>query len=207
VEFQDVVRRRRMVRRFSPEEVPSETVDRLVRNAVRAPSAGFSQGWSFLVLTEPADRERFWAAATPADSERDMSTWLAGMRTAPVLIVALCSKDAYLGRYAEADKGWADRDEARWPVPYWHVDAGMASLLMLQTAVDEGLGACFFGIGAGEMPAFREAFGIPDEWTQTGVVAVGHHAVEGGAKGSPTRRRRRPLDDVVHRGRWVPGGA
>ncbi len=205
MEFQDVVRRRRMVRRFTDEPVPPETVDRLVRNAVRAPSAGFSQGWSFLVLTEPADRERFWTAATPAASERDMSSWLAGMRTAPVLVVALCSKDAYLGRYAEADKGWTDRDEARWPVPYWHVDAGMASLLMLQTAVDEGLGACFFGIGAGEMPAFREAFGIPDAWVQTGVVAVGHPADAGSgvaARGSPTRRRRKPLEDVVHRGRW-----
>ena len=205
MEFQDVVRRRRMVRRFTDEPVPPETVDRLVRNAVRAPSAGFSQGWSFLVLTEPEDRERFWTAATPADSDRDMSTWLAGMRTAPVLVVALCSKDAYIGRYAEPDKGWTDRDDARWPVPYWHVDAGMASLLMLQTAVDEGLGACFFGVGAGEMPAFRAAFGIPDEWVQTGVVAVGHEADPGSgavAKGSPTRRRRKPLEEVVHRGRW-----
>ncbi|GAA1730139.1 hypothetical protein GCM10009809_27090 [Isoptericola hypogeus] len=209
MEFQDVVRRRRMVRRFTDEEVSPEVVDRLVRNAVRAPSAGFSQGWSFLVLTEPEDRDRFWTAATPArrpepaegSSQRDMSTWLDGMRTAPVLVVALCSKDAYLGRYAEADKGWTDRDEARWPVPYWHVDAGMAALLMLQTAVDEGLGACFFGVGAGETPAFREAFGIPDAWVQTGVVAVGHPA-DGGAKGSPTRRRRKPLEDVVHRGRW-----
>ncbi len=103
MEFQDVVRRRRMVRRFTGEEVAPDVVDRLVRNAVRAPSAGFSQGWSFLVLTTPDERERFWAAATPAASERNMSTWLAGMRTAPVLVVVLCSKDAYLGRYAEPD--------------------------------------------------------------------------------------------------------
>jgi nitroreductase len=201
MEFQDVVRHRRMVRRFTDEPVAPETVDRLLRNAVRAPSAGFTQGWSFLVLTEPADRGRFWAATTPADSQRDMSAWLAGMRTAPVLIVVLCSKAAYLGRYAEPDKGWTDEDDARWPVPYWHVDAGMASLLMLQTAVDEGLGACFFGIGAGEVAAFREEFGVPEEWSHTGVVAVGHPA-DGGAQGSPSRRRRKPMDDVVHRGTW-----
>jgi nitroreductase len=201
MEFQEVVRRRRMVRRFTDEPVPAETVDRLLRNAVRAPNAGFTQGWSFLVLTEPHDRERFWTATTPAGSGRDMSAWLAGMHTAPVLVVALCSKDAYLDRYARPDKGWTDRDEARWPVPYWHVDAGMASLLMLQTAVDEGLGACFFGIGAGEVPAFHDAFGVPEEWIPTGVVAVGHPA-DGGAKGSPSRRRRKPLEEVVHRGSW-----
>ncbi len=203
MEFQDVVRRRRMVRRFTDEPVPAEIVDRLLRNAVRAPNAGFTQGWSFLALTEPQDRERFWTATTPAGSGRELSTWLAGMRTAPVLVVVLCSKDAYLDRYARPDKGWTDRDEARWPVPYWHVDAGMASLLMLQTALDEGLGACFFGIGAGEVPRFREAFGVPDEWAPTGVVAVGHPA-DGGAAGSPSRRRRKPLEEVVHRGRWTP---
>lgn len=201
MEFQDVVRKRRMVRSFTHEPVAAETVDRMLRNAVRAPSAGFSQGWAFLVLDTPADRERFWVATTPASSERDMDAWLAGMRTAPVLIVALCSKAAYIGRYAEPDKGWTDRDEARWPVPYWHVDAGMASLLILQTAVDEGLGACFFGVGAQEMPAFRKEFGIPDEWVQTGVIAVGHPA-DGGAVGSPARRKRKTMDDVVHRGSW-----
>ncbi|WP_278235443.1 nitroreductase family protein [Isoptericola sp. AK164] len=201
MEFRDVVRRRRMVRRFGPDPVDPAVVDRLVETAVRAPSAGFTQGWSFLVLTTAAERERFWAATTPPDSARDMSTWLAGMRTAPVLVVALASRDAYVGRYAEPDKGWTDRDEARWPVPYWHVDAGMASLLMLQTAVDEGLGACFFGISAYQIAAFREAFGVPAEWAPTGVVAVGHPQA-GGAKGSPARRRRKPLDEVVHRGRW-----
>ena len=68
------------------------------------------------------------------------------MRRAPVIIVPLSNKEAYLDRYAEPDKGWTNRDEAHWPVPYWHIDTGMASLLILQTAVDEWLGACFFGI-------------------------------------------------------------
>jgi nitroreductase len=197
-----------MVRRFTGDPVDPEVLDRLLRHAVRAPSAGFTQGWSFLVLTDAADRDAFWAAAAPTSSPRDMSGWLAGMTTAPVLVVVLSSKDAYLDRYAAADKGWSDRDEARWPVPYWHVDAGMASLLMLQTAVDEGLGACFFGIPAGRVGAFRAAFDVPEMWSPTGVVAVGHPAPStgsggpGGAKGSPSRRRRKEMDDVVHRGRW-----
>ena len=204
MEFQDVVRTRRMHRRFTAEPVPAEAVDRITRNAVRAPSAGFSQGWAFVVLDTAQDRDRFWAASTPQGSERserDMSAWLDGMRTAPVIVLALASKAAYLRRYAEQDKGWEDLDEARWPVPFWHVDVGMASLLMLQTAVDEGLGACFFGVPPQHVPAVRAELGIPDEYEITGVVAVGHPA-DGGAKGSPTRRRRKPLDEVVHRGGW-----
>ncbi|MFI2365589.1 nitroreductase family protein [Promicromonospora sp. NPDC019610] len=204
MEFQDVVRTRRMHRKFTAEPVPAQAVDRITRNAVRAPSAGFSQGWAFVVLEAPEDRDRFWAASTPDDavrSERDMSAWLAGMRTAPVIVLALASKAAYLRRYAEQDKGWEDLDESRWPVPFWHVDVGMASLLMLQTAVDEGLGACFFGVPPAHVPAVRAELGIPEEFEITGVVAVGHPA-DGGAKGSPTRRRRKPLDEVVHRGGW-----
>jgi nitroreductase len=201
MEFQDVVRKRRMHRKFTDEPVPAEAVDRITRNAVRAPSAGFSQGWAFVVLETPEDRERFWTSSTPEVSERDMSAWLDGMRTAPVIVLALASKAAYLRRYAEKDKGWEDLDEARWPVPFWHIDVGMASLLMLQTAVDQGLGACFFGVPPEHVAAVRAELGIPDEFEITGVVAVGHPA-DGGAKGSPTRRKRKPLDEVVHRGGW-----
>ena len=201
MEFQDVVRKRRMHRKFTDEPVSAEAVDRITRNAVRAPSAGFSQGWAFVVLETVEDRDRFWAASTPDDSERDLSAWLTGMRTAPVIVLALASKAAYLRRYAEKDKGWADLDEARWPVPFWHIDVGMASLLMLQTAVDEGLGACFFGVPPEHVGTVRAELGIPDEFEITGVVAVGHPA-DGGAKGSPTRRRRKPLDEVIRRGGW-----
>lgn len=201
MEFQDVVRKRRMHRKFTDEPVSAEAVDRITRNAVRAPSAGFSQGWAFVVLETPQDRDRFWATSVPDTSEREMSTWLEGMRTAPVIILALASKAAYLRRYAEKDKGWEDLDEARWPVPYWHVDVGMASLLMLQTAVDEDLGACFFGVPPERVTAVRAELGIPDEFEITGVVAVGH-PTDGGAKGSPTRRHRKPGSEVIHRGGW-----
>lgn len=201
MELSEVVRRRRMVRRYTGEPVPREVVDRMLAHAVRAPSAGFSQGWAFLVLDEAADVTRFWEASAP-DPDAD-SRWLRGMRTAPVVIVALASKDAYLDRYAQPDKGWTDRDEARWPVPYWDIDTGMASLLILLTAVDEGLGACFFGIPPERLDGFREAFGVPDDHHPIGAITIGHPAPRGErAAGSPTRRRRRPLSDVVHRGRF-----
>lgn len=200
--FEDVVHRRRMVRRYSPQPVDPTSVERLLRSAVRAPSAGFSQGWAFLVLEEPADVDRFWEATTPPSRAARPDSWLRGMRTAPVVIVPLSSKAAYLERYAEADKGWTDRDDARWPVPYWHVDAGMASLLILLTAVDEGLGACFFGIPGGRIAALRDAFGIPADHAPVGAITVGHPAPEEGVRGSAGTRRRRPVEDVVHRGHW-----
>jgi nitroreductase len=197
MEFQDVVRRRRMVRNYEDRPVPPELRDRILENALHAPSAGFSQGWAFLVL-EGDDRGRFWAATAEADEPPD--NWLSGLRRAPLLIVSLSHKDAYLDRYAEADKGWTDRDEAHWPVPYWHIDTGFAALLMLLTAVDAGLSACFFGVPPERIDAFRGEFGVPAAYTPIGVTSIGYRAPD---RLSPSLRRgRRPATEVVHHANW-----
>ena len=198
MEFREVVRRRRMVRRYADAPVDPQVVDRMLAHAQRAPNAGFSQGWAFLVLDTPDDVALFWSATGGGPELR--TRWLDGMRTAPVVIVPLACKAAYLDRYAEPDKGWTDRSEDRWPVPYWWVDAGMASLLILQTAVDEGLGACFFGIQEEHLATFRDAFGIPADHAPVGAITVGHRLADTGPKGSPARRERRK--NLVHHGRW-----
>ncbi|MCW2783524.1 MAG: nitroreductase [Marmoricola sp.] len=203
MEFQDVVDRRKMIRDYAERPVEPALVERALRNATHAPSAGFSQGWGFLVLDSPTDVRRWWAATTEPESLADPDDWLTGMMRAPVVIVPCSSKAAYLARYAEKDKGWEDQDEARWPVPFWHMDAAMASLLILQTAVDDGLGACFFGIPPERVPAVREEFAIAPEFDPVGVITLGHRVEHTGNAGSPARRTRKPYDDVVHRGRWT----
>jgi nitroreductase len=200
MDFQDVVMRRRMVRAYDPTRpVPAEIRERLLENALHAPSAGFTQGWAFLVLESPGDRDRFWMA-TSEDDEESADPWLSGMRTAPLIIVSFSNKSAYLSRYAEPDKGWTDRDESRWPVPYWHIDTGFASLLLLLSAVDAGLGACFFGVPPDRAASLHDAFQVPDTYTAIGVITVGYRAPD---RRSPSLRRgRRPVTEVVHRGRW-----
>lgn len=204
MELSEVVRRRRMVRRYSERPVDPAVVDRLVELATRAPSAGFSQGWEFLVLDTPDDVARYWRATAGERRERP-DRWLTGMMTAPVVIVPFSHKDAYLDRYAEPDKGWTDRDEARWAMPYWHLDTAMASLLVLLGAVDEGLGACFFGVPRDAWGRLREEFGVPEAYTPVGAITLGHRAEEDAVPGSPRRRTRRPLADLLHRGGWGSG--
>lgn len=194
-----------MVRNYDPDRaVPAEVLDEVLRHATHAPSAGFSQGWAFLALDEPADVDRFWEATSipgvPGGDPSGPSGWLAGMRKAPVIIVPLSDKSHYLDRYAEPDKGWTDRDENRWPVPYWDIDTGMASLLMLLTAVDNGLGACFFGIPPRRIATFRAAFGVPDRFMPIGAISLGYAAPD--RKSPSLKRGRRPVAEVVHKGRW-----
>jgi nitroreductase len=191
MDFQEVVRRRRMVRTFTGAPIPKESLERILGNAVRGPSAGFSQGQSFLLLTESADRERFWAVAGAAVSE--------SAQTAPAVIVPMSCKRVYLDRYAQPDKGWTDRDEARWPVPFWHIDTGMAALLILQTVVDEGLGAIYFGIVPEAVQPFRDAFGVPDDQEPIGAIAIGYDAE---TTKRDLRSKRRSVQDVLHYGRW-----
>ena len=199
MEFDDVVRRRRMIRNYDPDRpVPPEIRERLLEHAIRAPSAGFSQGWGFLVLESPEDRERFWRAATPETEV--WQTWLVNMRHAPLIIVPHSNKHVYLDRYAQPDKGWTDRSESHWPVPYWDIDTGFASLLMLLTAVDEGLGACFFGIPPERFDAYRGEFGVPLEYTPIGAISVGYRAAD--HRSRSLKRGRKPVEDVVHRGQW-----
>lgn len=198
MEFREVLRRRRMVRTFEARPVAGEVLERILAAGARAPSAGFTQGFAFLALEGPEETARFWRAVTGGDGG-----WPGeALRRAPVILVPFASKRAYLERYAEPDKGWTDRDEARWPAPFWTIDAAFASMLVLLSAVDEGLGALFFGLFAPTLGAFREAFGIPGEWEPIGAIALGHRAPVDPVRSSADTRPRKPAHELVHRGRW-----
>ena len=190
MDFTEVVRHRHMVRTFTDEPVSAASLERILDNAVRGPSAGFSQGQAFLVLTGD-DLKRFWPVAGAAASDT--------VTTAPLVIVPMSCKRVYLDRYAQPDKGWTDRDEKRWPVPFWHIDTGMAALLILLTVVDEGLGAVYFGIVPEAVAEFRAAFGVPDDYEPIGAIAIGYDA-----EPAPRdlRSRRRPQGEMIRYGRW-----
>jgi nitroreductase len=196
VELQEILRRRRSVRTYDEARpVPGEAVDRIVRAGLRAPSAGFSQGWGFLVLDAPEDLVRFREAVTP---DEDADQWMAAQVRAPLIVVPFSNKDAYLDRYAQDDKGFTDRSDAWWPAPYWDIDTGFASMLMLLAAIDEGLGACFFGIPIERIPVLREAFGVPSQFRPIGAISIGYSS-------EPARdlsKRRKKRAEVVHHGRW-----
>jgi nitroreductase len=208
MELAEVLRRRRMARRFDADQpVPREAVDRCLDAALRAPSAGFSQGWDFVVLDQPGQCARFWALSTPPERRVQPDAWLRGVSAAPVLIMCCSDPRAYLDRYAEPDKGWTDRGLDHWPVPYWDVDTGMAAMLILLVAADQSLGALFFGVPADRHTAVMEGFGIPTDRRLVGVVALGREATSGpGVAGSASRRPRRRREEVVHWGRFGASG-
>lgn len=201
MELADAVRRRRTVRAFEDRPVDAALVDAVLDLARRHPSAGNTWGTGFLVLDEPADRRRFWDLTDDPDWDRS-SAWPT-LTKAPVIVLPLANRQAYLDRYGEPDKAALGRTEASsWPVPYWLVDTAFATMTLLLAATDAGLGAFFHGIFHGE-DAVRDAFGIPGDWQPIGAVALGHPRPDRSSRSAA--RGRPPLHVVVRRGSWRRG--
>jgi nitroreductase len=202
VEFADVVRRRHMVRRFDDRPLPRAILDEVLDAGLRAPSAGFTQGTSFVVLEGAAETAPFWRlTARPGGVDPVPGGRREGMHAAPAIVLPLSDKEAYLARYAEPDKrGLGLEDEDRWPVPYWDVDAAFAAMAVLLAATSAGLGAVFFGIFHGER-ALLDHLGVPPAMRAIGAIAIGWPAPSDHRSPSLARGRR-ARGERVHYGCW-----
>jgi FMN reductase [NAD(P)H] len=197
MEFDEVIRRRRMVRNYRPDPVPTKALDRVVDAGLRAPSAGNSQGLGFVVVTEPAIR---LAIANLAGEERYVALgfdpWIS---RAPAHIVITTSEWIYRERYREPDKLGPDGEEIHWSVPYWWVDGGTALMAILLAAVNEGLAAGFLGVHS--LPDLAALLEIPEHHSPLGIVTVGYPLPD--RRSGSLDRGKRPRTTVVHHERWT----
>ena len=196
MEFAEVVRKRRMVRHFTDEPVSPEAVECMLDLARRAPSAGFTQGQSFVVVTR-SDLKVEIAKLCGEDAyvEHGFHPFIS---EAPVLVVPCTSEAAYHRRYREPDKIGVDGSEIEWPIPYWHMDIGCAVMVLLLAVVDEGLAAGF--AGAHDLDALRALLGIPAEVTPVGVIPIGHPAPD--VPSPSLKRGRKAQEEYVHHEVW-----
>jgi nitroreductase len=196
MEFEQVVRKRRIVRHFTPEPVSRESLERILELARHAPSAGYTQGQSFVVVTDADTRVAL--AALCGEENYVEAGWDPWISEAPMLVIPCTSEAAYHRRYNEADKLNDDGTEIEWPVPYWFMDVGGSVQTLLLAVVDEGLAAGFAGVH--DLDALRALLGIPAEVTPMGVIPVGHGAPD---KKSPSLKRGRKSEtEYAHWERW-----
>jgi len=196
MEFRDVVLKRRMVRNFADKPVDAAIIDRILELARHAPSAGFTQGQSFLVVTSPEKKKAI--AATCEEDEYVQRGFAPFISKAPVLLIPCTSETAYHRRYQETDKVNEDGSEIDWPVPYWFMDIGCAVMIALLAAIDEGLVSAF--AGSKDLDTLRALLEIPAEVTPVGVISLGYRAPD---IPSPSLKRDRKADsEYVHHERW-----
>ena len=185
-----------MVRNYQPLAVCPEAVDRIVTAGLSAPSAGYAQGQSLIVVTERSIRQRIADLADePRYIARGFDPWLS---RAPVHIVVCVTQSDYRRRYREVDKLADHRSGRPWPVPYWWVDGGATMMAVLLAAVDEGLAAGF--LGAHALPGLSELLQIPDHVAPVGLVTVGYPDLD--RRSGSLKRGKRPRSEVAHSQRW-----
>ncbi len=161
MELREAIEGRASVRAFTSEDVPEETVERLLRAAVRAPTAGNLQPWRFYVVRDPGVKRSLAAAAGGQ----------AFVGQAPVVIVVAAEPGA-------SAQGYGSRGENLYAIQ----DTAAAVQNILLSAVDEGLGACW--VGAFSERAAAEALSLPSGIRPLAMLPVGHPA----GRVRPTRR-------------------
>jgi len=185
-----------MVRHFRSDPVPVETIDEFLDLAQHAPSAGFSQGCAYIVVTDhDAKRKLAFLQGEEEYAAGGFHRWIS---EAPVAVVACVSEKLYHDRYNEPDKLDEEGREIEWPTPYWFFDIGAGCMIILLAAVDAGLSAAFTGIS--DVKGVKELLGIPPHFHPVGVISIGHGAED--VKSPSLKRGRRSREEVVHRERW-----
>jgi nitroreductase len=198
VTFSELLKQRRAVRSYTGEKVPRATLERIARAGRRGPNAGYSQGLRLLVVDDP---ETIAALAAMQDDERSRN-WF-GKAGAHVFV--LTREQDYHDRYNQPDKlAITGGVEIVWPVPFWHVDAGAALMLVWLAALEEGLAAAVYGVTVEDDGAVRELLRIPDDLTIVVGVTVGHPAEDPDwdRATSVFSQRRRSQEEVVRWNRW-----
>ncbi len=187
-----------MCRSFIDLPVDRGALDRALTLATRAPSAGNTQGWAFVVL-EGDETALFWAYQAE-------SSWLAhpshpGLLSAPIIVLPLASRTSYIERYSEPDKA---------PAGLQRIERLGRALLagghgLRHHAVPAGVNRGRSGRSVLLPPEARrallDALGVPGGWEPLGAIAVGWPSPDDQPSTSANRPRR-PVTEVVHRGAW-----
>lgn len=173
LEFERVLKKRSMIRAFKPMPIKDEKVWKILRNAIRAPSAGHLQPWEFIIVKDLQMKRRLAAAALDQDFIID----------APIVIITCANTKRSASRYGERGIRF-----------YSLIDVAYASLIILLTVVNEGLACCF--VGAYHDDQVSEILGLPDHVRPVGIIPIGYPDEK------PERYPRISLEKLVHYEKW-----
>lgn len=176
----------------------SEEIEQVAALALRAPTAGFSQGVHLLVLAD-ADLQTFWdrSGAGAWFGERAV-----GVLQSTHVILVFGDAREYVERYSLDDKRALGLDsQDRWSTPFWIVDAAMVAENVLLLAEERRWGALFFGVH-GDQTEYFDALEVPRSAHCIGAIALGYRSRDDAPSGSPTTRARRDQGEVLHFGTW-----
>ena len=195
----DVIKKRRSVRKYLPQMVPTDAVLEVLVAAGWAPSAHNSQPWRFIILENPSlkrDLAEAMADTWAADVEKDGGKINAKMRqervdrfaNAPALILACTVMDG-LRKFSDQQRKMFERDLAQ-----QSLGAAMQNLLLTAHAL--GFGACWFCAPGFCKETVRKVLGIPEAVEPEAFVIIGYPAE------TPTMPPKKPIGEYCFRDMW-----
>lgn len=174
MDFDEVVKKRKMIREYQQDiQIPVDIINKLLRNAHRSPSAGHTQVQEFIVVIDPITKKKLCEASLRQNQVEDAS----------VLIVVCSNTSRSVNRYRKRGIEF-----------YSVIDGAFASMIILLSAVNEGIGASF--VGAFEDNKVSKILGLPVHVRPIGIIALGYPAEK------PDRFERIALNKLVHYERY-----
>jgi len=176
MEFEQVLRKRRMIREFEPDkQLPGKIIRKLLRIAHRAPSAGHTQVQEFVIVKDPAIKKKLRQVAVDQEYVEEAST-----------LIIVCSNTS------RSEKRYGRRGREFYSI----IDGAFASMLILLTAVNERIGGGF--VGAFEDDKVSEILKLPRYVKPIGIITLGYPK-----ETEPVEKFERiPIDDLIHYERW-----
>lgn len=175
MELDQAIRQRKMIRKYQSRDVPEQMIIKLIENASRAPSAGHTQVQEFIIVRDPETKRKLRRASVNQEQVEE----------APVLVIVCSNTSRSVGRYGQRGRDF-----------YSVIDGAFASMLILLTATNEGLGAGF--VGAFDDDKVSEILGLPQDGSvkPIGIIAIGFPDEK------PLRLDRIAMDRIMHHERW-----
>src|SRR5919112_4024479 len=91
MEFEDVVRKRKMIRKYLSNKIPDRIISKLIKNISRAPSSGHTQVQKFIIIRDPIIKKKLRQASVNQKFIKD----------ARLLIVVCSNTSRSVGRYGQ----------------------------------------------------------------------------------------------------------
>lgn len=191
----EAIRTRRSVRKWRPDPVPDDLVEKILEAGRWAPSAGNFQPWAFIVIQKPETKERVQKVAeesknlsriwAPFFREGNKRGYIVDLRNVPLGIAIFADS-----RHAPPHTGGADGHI---------IGASLAAMNMWLAVHALGLGACYW---SHMMPDKMKAIlGVPHHWDFVGLLGIGYIDGDGSPEGyntaDPRYWERKPLDELA----------
>ena len=197
----------RGLRQFKPDPVPDGMITRLLQAAIKAPSGGVRQGWSFIVIRDEETRRRIgdlYRTGSRFDIRDDMTQQQRRvyrraqhledhMEDVPVFILACIEAPSITG--GEAGRGTGSGG----PVSGASIYPAVQNILLAARGL--GLASVLTTRQSRFEAEIKELLGIPEDVTTAAILPIGFPAE--GVRYGPTRRR--PLEEVAFDGHWGNG--